>query len=143
MKAKKHALKKHTAREINQADNDHKWMVLKLCVISMSVVIAVLWGFALKNQFVSADWNKTPEFELINNAQEQWKENKEATANDQETRKAAYEAVKTKLSEIIEEINTSTEENIINANTTSTSSTEKLEDTLMLSDKKINSQIIE
>ncbi len=143
MKAKKHTPKKPTAWEKKQADNDHKWMVLKICVISMSIIIAVLWGFALKNQFVSADWDKTPEFELIKNTQEQWKASEQAISNDQATREAAYEAVKSKLSEIIAEVNTSTEENIINANSTSTSSTEESADTLTQTEEKINSQIIE
>lgn len=140
MKAKKHTPKKPTAWEKKQADNDHKWMVLKICVISMSIIIAVLWGFALKNQFVSADWEKTPEFELIKNTQEQWKASEQAISNDQATREAAYEAVKSKLSEIITESNSSTEQIIktISENSTSTSSTIELTNTSTQSNSQIN-----
>jgi len=142
MKAKKHTPKKSNAWEKKQADNDHKWMILKICVISISLVIAVLWGFALRNQFISADWNKTPEFELIKNTQEQWKANEEAITNDQVAHEAAYDAVKIKLSKIITEVNTSTEQIINNEISTSTSSTEESADMLIQPDKK-NSQINE
>lgn len=143
MKAKKHTPKKNTTWEKKQADNEHKWMILKICVISTSVIIAVLWGFALRNQFVSADWNKTPEFELIKNTQEQWKAGEEAITNDQANREAVYDKVKSKISEIITEVNTNTEQNIININSTSTSSTDESINTITQSDEKINSQIIE
>lgn len=140
MKAKKHAPKKSTAWEKKQADNDHKWMVLKICVISISVIIAVLWGFALKNQFVSADWAKTPEFELIKNTQEYWEATEEASTNDDAMRQAAYDAVKSKLSEIITESNTSTEQitETIPENSTSTSSTIELINTSTQSNSQIN-----
>jgi hypothetical protein len=127
------------------ADHNHKKMVVKICVISISTIIIFLWGFALRNQFVSAEWIKTPEYELIKNAQAQWKSSEEAVILDRTAHDAAYEAAKAKISEIIVQIASNTQqiaednEKEISDSATSTTSTKNILET----EEQKNSQINE
>ena len=108
MAGKKNAPKKIEDWEKHIADKHHKTMVVKISVICVSVIIIFLWTFALKNRFASADWNRAPEYELIKTAQEQWRDIETETIHKNAVHEADYDAVKIKINEIIEQMNTTT-----------------------------------
>lgn len=54
------------------ARENHKRHVLRWSVVSVAVIMVFLWGFALRNQFVSLTWGKSAEAELVKTASKQW-----------------------------------------------------------------------
>lgn len=89
------ALDKHVG------DTLHKRKVLTAAVAIITVLIAGLWGFALRNQFSAISWNESSEKQMLDRAGDSWQEAKNRTQVTDEGKLGAAQTIKEKLMEIM------------------------------------------